>query len=107
MKYLLMAIDTILWTALILMAVFGPAWAVKALLVVVSIGVMLCLYRSTVTQIEFRTHQLKYNIDRLNNFIRFVGPTNEKSTCEDCADKNICPLAFDPYNKNGDCLQSK
>ena len=31
----------------------------------------------------------------------------ESFTCDDCDDVDLCVLAFDPYNTNGDCLASK
>jgi len=31
----------------------------------------------------------------------------ELITCETCRDNDGCEFAFDPYNTNGDCLESK
>jgi hypothetical protein len=28
-------------------------------------------------------------------------------TCRDCPEEEICPLAYDPYNTDGDCLMMK
>jgi hypothetical protein len=28
-------------------------------------------------------------------------------TCETCASNDVCSLAFDPYNTDGDCLAMK
>ena len=28
-------------------------------------------------------------------------------TCYNCNEKEICSFAFDPYNKDGDCLKQK
>lgn len=34
-------------------------------------------------------------------------PADVVFTCDDCARANVCVLAFDPYNTDGDCLYNK
>ena len=31
----------------------------------------------------------------------------ESTTCWNCAEKDTCEFAFDPYNTDGDCLMDK
>jgi len=42
--------------------------------------------------------------------IAFYGPhvsIPETFTCDGCGLVNVCTLAFDPYNSDGDCLHDK
>lgn len=34
-------------------------------------------------------------------------PINTPMTCDSCEDNASCPSAFDAYNTDGDCLESK
>ena len=49
--------------------------------------------------------------EQLAGYREEAGARNEYApagyTCDKCADRYVCPLVFDGYNTDGDCLASK
>lgn len=60
---------------------------------------------------EQETYKKKM-LDSYNDYLTRCQPEAahlqaEELTCSTCSDANICKLAFDPYNTDGDCLLGK